>query len=664
MKSRTFSVLFCGLLLLGAAFNHARAAAPLPLLHPLFSDHAVLQRGVPAPIWGWTSPGHKVTVSFAGQTHTAVAEPDGKWMVRLRPLPASSRAEMLSVDTENGEFARVRDVLVGDVWLCSGQSNMEMGMMACEAKDDIAAADFPQIRLMTAPRLVEKRPIQLVHVRWDLCSPESLKQGVYGGFSAAAFYFGRKLHQDLLVPIGLIHSSWGGTIAEAWTSAEALDQMESMRERLAAFLTARDRSDDPAEFARTFESWARKNDPGSAQEWQQAGVDTAGWKRVTMPQHFEPAGLPDFDGTVWFRHEFELPAEWDGKAATLSLGPIDDVDTTWLNGKWVGHMNAWDRPRLYSVPAGVLRAGRNVLAIRVLDTAGEGGLTGPADSLFLKLADAAEARVSLAGEWLMRDSAPLAKLGNPPQPPDPNNPNVTTVLYNGMIAPLLPFAIKGAIWYQGESNAGRAEQYRELLPVMIRDWRDRFGVGEFPFYIVQLAAFTPVHPEPRESDWAELREAQAFTAEHLPNCGLAVAIDIGEANDIHPKNKRDVGERLALAALAKTYGRNVEYSGPWFEQMQVEGGKIRLTFKHTDGLTAKGGPLKGFAIAGPDRKFVWGNAVIEGKTVVVSAPSVSQPVAVRYGWDINPVCNLFNGAGLPAVPFRTDDWPGVTAGRK
>jgi sialate O-acetylesterase len=292
-------------------------------------------------------------------------------------------------------------------------------------------------------------------------------------------------------------------------------------------------------------------------------------------------------------------------------------------------------------------------------------MTGTADQLFLKPVKGEAAPMSLAGEWQMRDSAPLTKLPAPPVVQDANNPNVVTVLYNGMIAPLLPFAIKGAIWYQGESNAGRAYQYRNLLPAMIADWRRHFGVGDFPFYIVQLAAFQATHPTPRDNDWAELREAQTMTAKSVAHCGLAVAIDIGEANDIHPKNKAEVGRRLALCALAQTYGKTIEFSGPWYKGMKANGHSIHLSFDHIDGgLTAKGGELKGFAVAAEDRKFVWATAKIEGKQIVVSAPEVAKPIAVRYAWDINPVCNLYNEAGLPAVPFRTDDWPGVTFGHK
>ena len=265
----------------------------------------------------------------------------------------------------------------------------------------------------------------------------------------------------------------------------------------------------------------------------------------------------------------------------------------------------------------------------------------------------------------MKESAALAKLSGVPQPIDANNPNVVTVLYNGMIAPLLPFAIKGAIWYQGESNADRAYQYRKLLPAMIGDWRKRFGAGSFPFYIVQLAAWQKSVASPRENAWAELREAQAMVADDYPNCGLAVAIDIGDADDIHPKNKKEVGRRLALAALAQTYGKKIEFSGPWYESMKTTSDGIRLKFEHVGGgLVAKDGKLQGFAIASADRKFVWAEAKIDGKDVIVSSPAVSNPVAVRYAWDINPVCNLYNQAGLPAVPFRTDDWAGITMDHK
>lgn len=669
MKPTQVSLFITNLLLFWSlALSHATAAesAPdLPLVHPLFSDHVVLQRGAKVPIWGWASPGTKVTVAFAGQTKTAIAQGDGKWMVRLNAMPVSAVPGVLTVMSSAGnQTVTIQDVLVGDVWLCSGQSNMEMGIGACNATNDIALANFPNIRLLTVPRLVATAPAQTLQCRWLPCSPSNVMQGLWGGFSAAGFFFGRELSQHLNIPIGLIHSSWGGTVAEAWTSPEGLQPLGDFNERLLQVAAAG--SVAKVDFAVQYEDWCHKNDPGTIQGWAKPELEATDWKTVRMPQAFELAGLPDFDGIVWFRHSFELPAAWASQTLKLGLGPVDDIDTTFVNGTKVGQMNRYDLNRVYSVPAEVLKPGINVISVRVLDTGGNGGLVGTPDQMFLKPAGGTEpSSLSLAGDWQMRDSAPLSRLPAPPAVPDANNPNIVTVLYNGMIAPLLPFAIKGAIWYQGESNADRAYQYRRLLPAMISDWREHFGVGDFPFYIVQLAAFQDSQPQPRENDWAELREAQAMTAKADPHAGLAVAIDIGEAKDIHPKNKAEVGRRLALCALAQTYGKKVEFSGPWYKSMKTEGNTIRLSFDHVDGgLVSKGGELKGFAVAGEDHRFVWGNAVIDGKQVVVSAPNVDKPVAVRYAWDINPVCDLFNQAGLPAVPFRTDDWPGITLSHK
>jgi sialate O-acetylesterase len=644
-----------------AAAPAQEGSAGKPFLHPLFSDHMVLQREVRVPVWGWAAPGTKVEVAFAGQTRVAVASSKGKWMVRLNSLKLSAEPRTMRVrSSSGGQLIEVEDVLVGDVWLCSGQSNMEMGVGACDVPDQIASADFPQIRLLTIPRLIANAPLEAVPCQWLRCSPANVMQGVWGGFSAAGFFFGRELHRTLNVPIGLIHSSWGGTVAEAWTSADGLRPLNEFKDQVQA-VAARSRAAGE-DFFTAYENWCQKNDPGTRQLWQKPQPDLSSWKTVAMPMPFENAGLPDFDGIVWFRKTFALPPAWAGQKLTLGLGPIDDIDTTWVNGVKVGQVNRYDLDRVYTVPADATRAGANEIEVRVLDTGGSGGLTGKADQLCIKPADQPEAQaVPLSGEWQMRDSAPLSKLPPVPAAQDGNNPNVTTVLYNGMIAPIVPFAIKGAIWYQGESNADRAYQYRTLLPAMIQDWRTRFAVGAFPFYIVQLAAWQPTFPQPRDHNWAELREAQALTAKNLNNCGLAVAIDIGDAADIHPKNKAEVGRRLALSALAKTYGRKIDYSGPWFKSMKVEGTRLRLRFDHAaGGLAAKGGNLKGFAIADEDRKFVWADAQIEGDSVVVSSPAVARPVAARYGWDINPVCNLYNSAGLPAVPFRTDDWPMLT----
>jgi sialate O-acetylesterase len=667
MNSKNASLFTKILLAWSCAITWATAAessSDLPFLHPLFSDHVVLQRSIKVPVWGWTTPGAKVTVSFAGQSRTTQAHADGKWIIYLSPMPASNEPRKLSVtSSEKNPAVTVEDVLVGDVWLCSGQSNMEMGIGACNVTNEIAGANFPYIRLLTVPHLIATQPVQTLQCHWLPCSPENVMKGSWAGFSAVGFFFGRELYRELSIPIGLIHSSWGGTIAEAWTSADGLGALGDFNERL--LQVAGSAAGKKVDYDSQYEAWCQKNDPGTIKGWAKPELNAADWKSVKMPQAFERAGLPDFDGIVWFRRNFEVPASWANQKLNLGLGPVDDVDTTFVNGKRVGQMNRYDLNRVYTIPSEILKPGVNVISVRVLDTGGNGGFVGTPEQMFLKPAAGTDPAVSLAGEWLMRDSVPLSKLPTPPSVTDANNPNVVTVLYNGMIAPLLPFAIKGAIWYQGESNAPRAYQYRRLLPAMIADWRWHFGVGNFPFYIVQLAAFQATQPQPRDNDWAELREAQSMTAKDVPNSGLAVAIDIGDANDIHPKNKAEVGRRLALCALAETYGKKLEFSGPQYKSMKVEGNSIRLSFDHIDGgLVAKGGELKGFAVAGDDHKFVWAKATIDGKQVLVSEPSISKPVAVRYAWDINPVCNLNNEVGLPAVPFRTDDWPGVTLNKR
>jgi sialate O-acetylesterase len=631
------------------------AAAGKPFLHPLFTDHMVFQRGIKAPVWGWTQPGKKVTVGMDGKTATATAGPDGKWMAALGPFTAGGPYTL----TVNGpETAKVEDVLIGDVWICSGQSNMEMGIgNVYNAPDEIAKATNSNIRLFSVPKKIAGEPQETVASHWDTCTPQTVAAGGWNGFSAVGYFFGRHLQETQHVPIGLIHTSWGGTIAEAWTSASALRTMPDFAPQVDAVeKTYAEMKKGGAGFDKMLADWYTKNDPGTTHNWGAADFDSAAWKTMKLPTAWEAAGLPDYDGVVWFRKDFDLPDGWAGKTLTLHLGPIDDDDTTYVNGVQVGATRGYNIDRVYKVPASVLKAGHNVIAVRVLDTGGAGGINGTPDKMFLTTTElGAGQSMPLAGDWKYQDSAPLTKANPVPMQTD-NNPNVTTVLYNGMIAPLLPYGIKGAIWYQGESNAGRGMQYRTLLPTMIKDWRSRFGVGEFPFFIVQLANFTPVVDTPIQEGWADLREAQLLTSENLPKTGIAVAIDIGDAGDIHPKNKQEVGRRLGLSADAIAYGSKVEYSGPLYKSMKVEGDKIRLTFAHLGGglATKDGGPLKGFAIAGADKHFEFADAKIEGDTIVVSSAKVPNPTAVRYAWANNPVCNLVNKAGLPASSFRTD----------
>jgi sialate O-acetylesterase len=519
-----------------ASLGFHAVAEEKPFLHPLFTDHMVLPRGIDAPVWGWAEPWAKVTVQIEHQLALDWADESGKWMVKLGPFKAGGPYE-IKVQSEAAS-AVIRDVLVGDVWLCSGQSNMQWSVaQSANPREEIANANHPKLRLFSVPRRPASSPQELVDARWEVCSPQTI-----ASFSAVGYYFGRSLHEHLDIPIGLIHSSWGGTIAEAWTSAESLNHLADFRDPVAqvqALAEDEKKGEDPNRlFARRMEAWWQENDRGVAENWEQPATGTADWNVMDLPGVWEQSGLDDFDGIVWFRHIFDLPADWAGKDLQLTLGPIDDADTTWVNGRQVGESDGYQEARVYTVPADALFEGRNVLAVRVLDTSGEGGFRGrPADLALRPVNAPSDQTLSLAGPWQYRKSVARGDMTPVPQRPG-SSPNVATVLHNGMIAPLLPFGIRGAIWYQGESNASRPTQYRTLLPTLIEDWRQDFGVGRFPFLIVQLANFMKVEEQPMESDWAALREAQALTARHDPRTGLAVTIDIGEAMTSIPRTNR------------------------------------------------------------------------------------------------------------------------------
>ena len=634
--------------------NAVRADDTKPFLHPLFTDNMVLQRGIADPVWGWTTPGQSVSISFHGKTEQAVAGADGRWTAKFGPFPAGGP---YTLSVKGPQTVTLSNIMLGDVWICSGQSNMEFGIgNGINAPAEIAAANYPNIRLFTVQKSIASTPHELTNGSWQPCTPQTVSSGGWNGFSAVGYFFGRDLQQVIPVPIGLIHTSWGGTPAQAWTSAEALATMPDFQPEVARIREAARLEKAGASVDLIKQQWYAKHDPGSAAgTWADPAFDVSLWKTMALPQLFQDAGDPEVaavNGIVWFRRTFDLPAGDAGKDAVLHL-LADDNDTTWVNGTRVGATEGYIQPRAYKIAAGLLKPTGNVIAVRVLDTGGKGGIYGDAAGLNLNVPGGTP--LSLSGPWSYKLGAVLPTSDPYPQAGG-TNPNISTVLYNGMVSPLIPFGVKGAIWYQGESNSGNGRQYQTLLPTMIKDWRRRFGVGDFPFMIVQLANFQTLQTQPEESGWAELREAQLLTSQTLPKTGLAVAIDIGDANDIHPKNKQEVGRRLALSAEAIAYGLPVEYSGPQFTGMKAEGTGLRLTFSHLGGgLMAKGGDkLMGFAVAGPDHKYVWADARIDGGTVVVFAPTVPTPVAVRYAWATNPICNLINKAGLPASPFRTD----------
>ena len=660
-----------------ATVNSSTATRPASYVRfaKVFSDNMVLQRDLRTPVWGFAEPGGRVTLDIAGQQHVTVANVDGKWFVRLDPMPAGGP---YALSVSGVPTHTLKNVLIGDVWLCSGQSNMEMNMRpgplgVYNIEQELQTANLPNVRLFTVPRTSNFSPQDdLRDGKWRVCTPESIQ-----AFTAVGFFFARELQQHQNVPIGLIDVSKGASQAEGWTSATALrthpdftnfvDELPQQIEQSRA---------DQAEFDRQTKAWdvaLDSHDQGyqSGQPtWNAPTLSDSDWSSIELPCHWETAGFPNFDGFMWFRKEVTIPESWNGNPLQLGLGTINDMDRVWVNGVLVGKFEktaGWTAPRVYDVPASAFQPGKNIIAVRVYDMGANGGICGVATDMWLRVKQDPAQTISLAGAWRCKPGLDLKTIAPRPTPPEFGRDNwrLPTVLFNAMIAPIIPFGIRGTIWYQGESNAGRAHQYQTLFPLMIRDWRDRWGQGKFPFLYVQLTSFLERKPEPADDAWAELREAQTMTLAQR-NTGMAVTIDIGDADNIHPRNKQDVGKRLALVARHVAYGETLVYSGPMYRSMQIEGNAIRINFDHCgSGLkTSTDAPLTGFAIAGLDKQFVWANAHIEGDTVVVSSRSVQNPVAVRYAWASNPACNLANAEGLPASPFRTDTWKGITEGVK
>lgn len=626
----------------------AATAKAQPFVSPLFGDNMVLQRGKANRLWGWAEPGEKVTVEVAGKTATGVAGADRRWEVKLDP-PAVGGPYVVKISGH--ATVELKNVLVGDVWLCGGQSNMGLPLkFTRDAEAVVKAANEPEIRYFTVAGRSAYKATSEVDGKWQVVTPETADW-----VSAVGYYFARKLHEETHIPIGLVVDAVGGTPAEAWTSAESLAPLHDFDVPLAELkrLTAA----GAPEYGNFVMHWYDEFDAGLKGNWAAPELDDAGWKTVPVPGGFAELGVPEQPALVWFRKEIVLPDPLPKGKAMLFLGSIERMDTAYVNGKEVGG-SAWvENPRVYFVPEGVLKAGRNVIAVRVLKTKPDGGWLSKPDVLKLTVG---ETTVALAGEWKAQLSVDARAPHALPLTYE-NWPVMPTVLYEGMLRPVAPLAITGAIWYQGEQNSERGYQYRKILPVMIGDWRKVFGQGDFPFYIVSLPAFKARSAVPVDDEWAETRESQALTAAAVKNSCLAVTIDTGEADNIHPKEKEPVGDRLAACALAGVYGKKVVTSGPTVERVETRKDAIRLRFAHTDGgLVAKGGTLKEFAVAGEDRVWHWAEARIEGKTVVVTAKDVAHPVAVRYAWQSNPEATLFNGAGLPAGPFRTDTWPGKT----
>lgn len=626
-------------------------------LPSIFSDNMVLQQNSDAAIWGTAGRNKtiKIHTSWNNKNYTAKADAKGDWKLHVK-TPKYGGPYTIRVSEDN--TITLKNVLIGEVWLCSGQSNMEMPLAGWgkvnNYEQEIANAHFPEIRLLQAIHVTANQPQADLKVRnngWDICSPATVAD-----FSSTAYFFAREIYNQTKIPIGLIHSSWGGTVAEAWTSYETLSRMKDFAEAAKTIKFTPPMSKEELSTAeQNWEALALQKDPGyvaGSPVWHKPDLDVTGWKAMQLPGFWEEKGLRGFDGVVWFRKKISVPADWNGEDAVLRFY-ADDNDITWFNGEQIGAVNKWDQQRVYAIPARLLHQGDNYITIRVDDVRSNGGIHGNATEFTIQNKSGTKT-IPLAGDWLYKIAYSLKDL--PPKPQSQTGPNRAAVLYNAMINPVINYKIKGAIWYQGESNATRAFQYQTLFPAMIKDWRSKFPSGDFPFYFVQLANFMKRDEAPGASQWAELREAQFMTTS-LPNTGMAVTIDIGDEKDIHPKNKQEVGRRLALIALNKIYGKQTGYSGPIYKNHVVKGNKIILSFLHDKGLKAAGGEaVKGFAIAGKNKRFYWADAKIEGNKIIVSSKNVADPVAVRYGWANNPDVNLYNSSNLPASPFRTDSW--------
>lgn len=639
------NTIFISLLIFSSLFSQVK-------LPRLISDGMVLQRDSKVKIWGWASPNESVTVQFINSKYKTKANGNGEWSITLPQLKAGGPFEM-KIDASNS--ITVKDILIGDVWVCSGQSNMELPMRRVMPlyENDIANSTNNFIRQFAVP---QKYDFNIPHTDLDNGSWQSANPETVLNFSAAAYFFAKEIYDKYKIPIGLIHTSLGGSPAESWISEETLKKFphyynEAQQFKDSSLIKQIETSDQ-----QRMQAWYNlldQKDLGykDSLKWSDPKLSTENWLTMKIPGFWAETEIGNVNGVVWFRKKINLPQSYSGKNAKLNLGRLVDADSTFVNGKFVGNVTYQYPPRWYNVPANVLKEGENIIAVRVVNSSGRGGFF--PDKPYQLIID--KDTIDLKGEWQLKLGATMDPLGSQ-----------TFIrwkplgLYNAMIHPLLNYRIKGAIWYQGESNTApnKAMEYRKLFPALITDWRKNWKQGDFPFLFVQLANFMEAKDQPSESNWALLRESQLKSLSVI-NTGMAVIIDIGEWNDIHPLNKKDVGKRLALAARKLAYKeKNIVYSGPIYKSMRIKGNTIELSFNHAgSGLIAKGGELKQFSIAGSDKKFVWANAIIVKNKVVVWSDQIQNPIAVRYAWADNPEgANLYNKEGLPASPFRTDDF--------
>ncbi|HTN22240.1 MAG TPA: sialate O-acetylesterase [Pelobium sp.] len=618
-------------------------------LPQLIADSMVLQRDAPLKIWGWASPGEKVKVTFNSKKASAITDKYGKWSIILPVMKAGGPYQM---KLQGKNTIILKGILMGDVWLCSGQSNMvhQMRLHAVRYADDIAKADYPEIRQFWVPTATNLNGPNkdLPKSSWKWANPEDVKE-----FSAVAYFFARNIYQQHHIPIGIINSSVGGTPIEAWTSEAGFKDFDNIRAIIkqnkdTAYVNSRSK-----EVAVINTNYGPDKGLSGDVKWFSPDYEAKQWQRITVPGFWEDQGVKGLDGVVWYRKEIQIPASMVGKQGRIFMGRIVDADVVYINGKQVGS-TAYQYPqRIYNIKSDILKAGKNLIVVRVQNNGGKGGFV-PDKPYFIAVGDE---KIDLKGYWDYK----VGQINKPTRFTGKKGPvnaqNQPTALYNAMIAPVTNYSIKGVLWYQGESNTGNASDYEKYLPALIQDWRNKFSNPSLPFYYVQLPGFGDYNYLPSESGSAIIREATLKTLA-VPNTAMAVTIDLGEWNDIHPDRKKEVGDRLALIARHFNYGeKQLEYSGPLYQSAEVNGNKIIVNFTHTAGglIAIDGEELSSFAIAGADKKFVWAKAKIVGNTVEVFSDEIPEPKYVRYAWADSPVNpNLYNTEKLPASPFRTD----------
>jgi len=646
-------------------------------LPSIISDNMVLQQNAKVSLWGWTDPGESIEISTSWEEEiSAVSDESGNWICQVQTPQAGGPYELQI--SGNNETITLKNILIGEVWFCSGQSNMEMPLAGWPPNDpilnsieEIAKANYPNIRLFTVTRAVTAYPKQDCIGQWDPCIPQVAKS-----FSATAYFFGRELYNELGVPIGLIHSSWGGTPAESWIPENKLERFEEFRSVLKKINTSKGKIKKREEWLEAKPKIKVKSDSGD-KKWSdldfkdQKVINPAfndnTWKVMQLPQFWENTEMDFFDGVIWFRKQVMFPSHWMEQDLVLELGPIDDMDITYLNGVKIGENmqeGLWQVSRIYNIPANLVKSADNTLAVRVIDNQGGGGIYGDSTQMKIYLKKDPADFISLAGEWKYLPIAEYQdgqfflfdletqEFNDRPKLEIEIGPHTPTCLFNAMVNPIKPYGLKGFIWYQGESNAGNPDQYQYLFPTLINSWRQKWQNEALSFYYTQIAPYD----YGEETSSQRLREAQ-LKALSVPNTGMAVTLDIGNANNIHPANKQDVGKRLALWALAKDYHKEIDFSGPIYRTSEIKANEIILTFDYADdGLILKSGRSTGFLIAGEDKEFKEAGIRIDGNSIIVSNPQIQYPVAVRYAWDNIAVATLFNRADLPASSFRTDTW--------